>query len=214
MGSDGRITIPSSAQIGDFAVMCDLCQHFYSSDISQVTPSGWTNFATDAMSVAGVPPYSYYYRGVASYKKLVSGDPGKQITGMVPTGLNAQSQKFMMVFRPNYAITSLAKRYGDAHLDNDNVEALTCYPDPTLGSGPPILIVGFSACMSGSGAFSTNSPAFQGQQQSSTGPGGGNTLGGYLIYPGDSWPGGAHVYDMNDRGDINWLVLGWWNFAD
>ena len=93
------ITIPSEAAIGDLAFLCDaavsLDTDFYPSN---VTPSGFTETTNS------------YYTGVyntvvvSSRKKLVSGDPGATLTGMLGTVAN---YKTILIFRKSPVISTI-----------------------------------------------------------------------------------------------------------
>jgi len=79
-GTSSTITIPATAQAGDFAILFDR-----STTITNTIPSGWTSI--NGVTTSGI-------RSNISYKKLVSGDPGATITGMA--GI-----KLLMIFRSN-----------------------------------------------------------------------------------------------------------------
>jgi hypothetical protein len=87
-GTTSTITIPSTAKVGDLALLFDT-----SATTTNTIPSGWT-------SVSGVTTTGI--RQNISRKTLVSGDIGATITGMGGT-----TRKILLLFRPNGPVTTL-----------------------------------------------------------------------------------------------------------
>ena len=87
-GTTSTITIPSTAKVGDLALLFDT-----SATTTNTIPSGWT-------SVSGVTTTGI--RQNISRKTLVSGDIGATITGMGGT-----TRKVLLLFRPNGPVTTL-----------------------------------------------------------------------------------------------------------
>lgn len=94
------ITMPSSIQANDLAVMFDWQCNGTTTVPTAVTPTGWTNIINSIQSatLSG-------QRNCISYKKLDGSEGGTSITGMTQGGL--RGEKKIVVFRPTKAITSV-----------------------------------------------------------------------------------------------------------
>lgn len=90
------ITIPSEAAVGDIAVLYDSTINSASPAPTSVVPSGWTSVNDSAGS---------FVRVIASYKLLVSGDPGSTITGMAGTNFQGKS---LLIFRKSVVATTVS----------------------------------------------------------------------------------------------------------
>lgn len=92
--SASTITIPTTIQNGDFAILQDQAATFAGiGTVSQVIPSGFTRFA--GATVASGTSSS---RADISYRVLDANDPGRVLTGM-----NAFAErKLLAIFRPSY----------------------------------------------------------------------------------------------------------------
>jgi hypothetical protein len=86
--SVSTITIPSTAAVGDIAVLFD-----YSTTTTDTTPTGFTQVNT--ATTTGI-------RTSNSYKILVTGDSGASITGMAGT-----TRKIIAIFRPATTVRSV-----------------------------------------------------------------------------------------------------------
>jgi hypothetical protein len=124
------ITIPSTAQPGDFAVLLDTPVSTIATP-TLVVPAGWTT------GMDGTLPVSPYDRLTVSGKILAAGEPGSSITGM--TG-NTSSRKSVMIFRPNSRPFSSVTGGGavGARADGD----LPAQTINVSGAGVPIIAVG------------------------------------------------------------------------
>ncbi|WP_461521449.1 hypothetical protein [Porticoccus sp.] len=91
---NSNITIPATAQTGDFAVLFDWSVVASGSPAS-VVPSGW-NAVSNVVSTL--------YRAIISWRIIQSGDPGLTITGMT---LAAEGLKQMIVWQGNLPVTSV-----------------------------------------------------------------------------------------------------------
>lgn len=102
VSSASTITIPSTAQEGDVAFLFDNGYNATSSAPTLVTPTGWTlaSAATGFVNDAG----NVSVAGRCSYKILTSSDPETTITGI---NGGAGNRKIMLVFRPNFTVTTL-----------------------------------------------------------------------------------------------------------
>lgn len=108
-----NITIPSTAKVGDLALLFDM-----STTVTDTSPSGWTS-VTKA-TTTGI-------RQNISRKTLVAGDIGATITGMGGT-----NRKILMLFRPNGPVTTLT-------VSTPTSQATTLTPNNqtvTAGSAP------------------------------------------------------------------------------
>jgi len=90
------ITIPGTAAAGDIAILYDRATNSGLGAPNAVTPSGWTELNTTAVSTSGGS-----LRSSIAYKALVAGDPGTTITGMNRLGTGGIT-KMMTTFRPIY----------------------------------------------------------------------------------------------------------------
>jgi hypothetical protein len=97
------ITIPSTAQVGDLAVLYDFAVTTGTVAPTSVTPSGWTKISVSDVSLTTTPAM----RGTIHWKFLVSGDPGSTITGMAGGTTN---DKIITIHRPS--ITGLVPASG------------------------------------------------------------------------------------------------------
>ena len=97
------ITIPSTAQVGDLAVLYDFAVTTGTVAPTSVTPSGWTLVGVSNVGLTTTPAM----RGSIYWKFLVSGDPGSTITGMSGGTTN---DKIMTIHRPS--ITPFIKDSG------------------------------------------------------------------------------------------------------
>lgn len=104
--TSSTITIPSSAQAGDIAILIDV--GYANVSITSVTPTGFTNFNSNS-SQTGTNPQT---RGITSYKVLVGGDPGSTITGISTTTM----QKLLVIYRPSYSANTISLFSGSTGL--------------------------------------------------------------------------------------------------
>lgn len=88
------ITIPATAQAGDFAVFFDW-NSIASGTPASVVPAGWN-------SVSNIS--STLYRSIISWRIIQTGDPGTSITGMAA---NAEVWKTILVWRGDVPVTSV-----------------------------------------------------------------------------------------------------------
>lgn len=91
--TSATITIPSSAQIGDIAVLFDVAYNSTSTAPTSVTPSGFSSLQTP-IGTSAITPAT---KTAIWYKTLVSGDPGSSLTGMSGT---TSTQKLLIIYRP------------------------------------------------------------------------------------------------------------------
>lgn len=90
------ITIPATAAVGDIVVLFDRATNSGLGAPNAVTPAGWTQLTTLAVSSSGGS-----FRSSILYKVLVAGDPGSTITGMNRLGAGGMT-KMTTIFRPLY----------------------------------------------------------------------------------------------------------------
>lgn len=96
------ITIPATAAVGDIAILFDRAVSSTVTAPTGVTPTGWTlqNTASQSVTTPGNTIRS-------SWKLLVDGDPGLQITGMTGSAATSPQNKVMLIFRPNIPVTDV-----------------------------------------------------------------------------------------------------------
>lgn len=138
--NSSTITIPSSAAIGDLAVLCDWAQ----GSPSLVIPSGWTQIRDSAAVTA---------RMTISYKVLVAGEPGSSITGMGSQDPN----KIIFVFRPDKVISSVTPSTWAIEVTNSNPASQNI---AAAGKGVPLVVIGAAGVTTGTADFTTATPAF------------------------------------------------------
>ncbi len=132
-GSEG-IDIPLSCDVGDLAIMFDMCGTGGATAPSDVAPSGWTLIGT-SLSVNGT---SSKIRSSVRYRVLTAPDLGESVDGMA--GL-AHTDKIMLAFR---------KSAGTWQVPAGNTQQAPTV-DPTLqtvtvGSAPLIVIGDYNGC--------------------------------------------------------------------
>lgn len=112
------VVIPASAAIGDIAVLWD-----FSATNTQVNPSGWTPIVSSGTTSTRI---------TASYKVLVSGDPGSTITGQSGT-----TRKTVLIFRRSSAI-------GNITLSTPNSQATSAAPSSQTITGGTGAVIYFA----------------------------------------------------------------------
>ena len=191
--ASSTITIPASAQQGDWAVLFDAAS-VDTGSIGAVTPSGWTNLASSL--IEGTDSL----RLMTSHRILGASPGGTTITGMD----ESKDAKILLIFRPSTSIISTVA-------SSWNAQATT--GDPTLqtvsasGVTTPLIVVAAGAGPS-IPAFATETPAMTNLSKS-----GGSTLGmriGYTIY--NSSPSDQSI-DIADGGYGNVLQSGYVRFT-
>lgn len=181
VSSGASITIPAAAQENDIAFLADASQL----GEDNLIPSGFTSLA-NASSESSL-------RLRTSYRVLGAAPGGTSATGMDG---DFTDQKIMLVFRPNQPASSIAIPTWGAEATQNNPSAQTV---SASGQTQPLVVIG-AAATSGSPAFSTASPAFDGTVTQ------GLLIVGYKVYntaPSD------HTIDMNDLGSRNVLESGY-----
>ena len=190
--SSSTITIPTSAQQGDWAVLFDAARAG-SGSIGAVTPSGWTNLASSFVEGGDS------LRLMTSHRILGASPGGTSVTGMNDAG----EAKIMLIFRPSTSIISTVPSSWNAQATAG---------DPTLqtvsasGVTTPLIVVAAGAGMSVP-AFATETPAMTNLSKSAT------SLGiriGYTIY--NSSPSNQSI-DIADGGTANALQSGYVRFT-
>lgn len=191
------ITIPSTAQRGNLAVLIDMA--FTSSAVpTQVVPSGWSQITVpnNTYNVAG-----HGSRLTVSRKILEQGDAGTSITGQ--NGGNTNN-KCMFVFRGNGLIASATPSTWNGTSETGNPSSQTA---SASGGNAPLVVIGLVGEYDGSTAngtptFSTESPSFDATQIVNSS----RLVAGYKIY--NSSPA-DHTIDMGDTGFPNVMASGW-----
>jgi len=118
------VTISSSAQVGDIAVIFNVSYKLFSTP-STVVPSGFTTIRNDSDST---------HRWITSYKKLVAGDPGASKNGMneFSNGMSC------IVFRPSrscsYSFVNTAFQTTNSNPTAHTV-SVTSYSTPSIALG-------------------------------------------------------------------------------
>lgn len=187
------ITIPATAQPGDLAVLFNAIG---ASSVTAAVPTGFTSII-DTSLLGGLGGDN---RSIASYKRLVTGEPNSVITGM--TGGDAGFRTMiMLVFRPigRIAVVTIPAWTGQATDGNPTLQTVVA-----LGLPVPLIVFGLAwAFTAGTVAFSTASPAFDATVTLDGGSA--YLIVGYKIY--NSAPA-DHSIDKNDDGSGNTLQSG------
>lgn len=123
------ITIPSAADIGDYAVLFDT-----STTTTDTTPTNWTSL--NKATTTGI-------RTNVSYKRLVSGDPGSTITGMAGT-----TRKIILIIKGNSDITNVT-------ISTPGSQATTATPTNQTISGSVNTPTVFFATYASTGSITT-----------------------------------------------------------
>ncbi len=187
------IVVPSGARDGDIAVLFDAVNNSSAPPPSLVTPSGWTTVVNSTFDNS---------RYAVSYKKLGSGDPGATITGMTS---NNGKIKLMLVFRPGSPVSSISTPTFGTEFTNSNPSSQTV---SASGQAAPLIVLGGAGVFGASApAFTTASPAFDGEVALARSLSGQYSLRmGYTLYgssPSD------HSIDKGDDGSANILWSGY-----
>jgi hypothetical protein len=188
-GSSGTtITIPADAQAGDVAILFDVAINttFNATPPTDVVPTNWTGIITSSGTIT---------RARISRKILTAGEPGSSVTGM---NGSSSDDKVMLVFRNLSPITSVSAEDWAVEITTGNPASQTVNAS---GETAPLIVFGMAFIADGTGAFSTQSPAFD----ATVANGDSDLLVGYKIY--ESSPA-DHTIDMNDLGNINVLASG------
>lgn len=143
------ITIPSTAQAGDIAILFDAASNVSGTAPTSVDPSGWTNLA----SSSGTDGVTIAIRMNVSYHILDSNEAGTTITGMN----GGTDYKSVLVFRPNFNCLSVTRsalgvQFTSADPTAQNITLVTGTP----GVPPPIVAF---AHMRSTGAVSRTVPS-------------------------------------------------------
>lgn len=113
------ITIPASANLGDYAILFDAANG-YGASVAAVTPSGWTAIVgTGSDSFIAGSPNSL--RQMASHRVLPAGAGGTIVTGIT----SVAEAKVMLIFRPSSGITSLTPSTWNREATSGNPSAQT-----------------------------------------------------------------------------------------
>lgn len=158
--STGRnaITVPASAQEGDFAVL-----YFSGALGTLATVPGWTTIASEDAT----------FETVSCYKLLGSSDPGSTVTNPNPTSYDVM---LILVFRPSSPIANVLISSSSGITTVSTVPSSQTVSTGTYG--PPNLIMGFHNTYASTPTFSA--PTWDGTFLS-IGENNNNVLGGYLI---------------------------------
>lgn len=140
------ITIPATAQAGDLVFLLDLTSKLFGT-VTSVIPTGFTTL--QALAVGTNIKFN------TSYKVLVAGDPGSNITGMNDTYIN----KLMLVFRLTGGITAVNVAYNQGHATTGNP---TDYTAPA-GTPPYVVIAGLGGGTNNYVDWTSLTPERQGQ---------------------------------------------------
>lgn len=177
------VTWPTVAA-NDIAVFCDNARDTGTIS-SNGLPSGFTLIEDTGADTA---------RGVWSYKVCTGSESGS-LTGMADYTVNT---KLLYIFRPNIpAAVTLVDWDSEQTSGNPASQTITI-----SGQKPAVIVLGSAFCSSGSGVFSTESPAFDGT--TSVGSGGAMKVG-YKVYNASP---ANHTIDMADLGTRNILMGG------
>lgn len=186
-----EIIIPSDAAIGDLAVYLNFAVDGDTSAPTDVVPTDWTGLIE--VENDGIVQAS---RGRASYKILVSGDPGSTITGM---NGNQQDSNVMFVFRSSTGIFSVTPSTWQGSRSTGNPSAISL---TASAGGVPSVVIAYCATDNTTAEFSTASPSFTAEVESANG----GINAGYIIYSSSPQ---NHTVDMNDLDNRNTLVGGY-----
>lgn len=189
--NSGQVTIPASADTGDFAILFDFAGAVFGAP-SEVVPTGWTKIISASVAIPGS-------RIVVSHKTLGAGDPGASITGM--TG--SQDAKIVLVFKQPSS-TPAASLWTAQCIAGDPAQQNVA----ASGVSAPLIVFGCCAATTTTTSpfsFSTASPAFDATVSVDVaGVSPGMTVG-YKIY--ESAPQN-HAIDINNFGATNALASG------
>jgi hypothetical protein len=99
INNSSSITIPSTANSGDFAVLFDFAGDSDFFGISSASPNGWTRILNNDYT-----DLDNSLRTIISYKILSSSDPNSNITGMN----DGYELKTLLIFRPDFEINEVS----------------------------------------------------------------------------------------------------------
>jgi hypothetical protein len=179
------ITIPSSAAVGDLAVLFDYATG--NPTPTDVVPTNWTGVATANSTNLN--------RLRVSYKIIAGGEPGSSVTGMDSTA----EDKVMLVFRGDVPINTVTASTWNAECTAGNPadQSVTA-----LSQDTPLIVLGMAAINAGTAAFDVQTPAFTTTVANSEA----DILAGYRIYNASPV---SHTIGKADQGADNGLASGY-----
>jgi len=188
------ISMPSGTIVGDWAILLDAAESGSGSSITSVVPSGWTSIKDIYNNPSGA------LRLIASQKVLTS---TSSVTGM------SSGTKFLLVFRPSSAITTVTASTWNGEVTAGNPTSQTV---SASGVSTPLIVLALAATQESGAAI----PAFVTETPSMTnltndGPSGGPECRmGYTLY--NSSPSDQSI-DTGDNGAVNGLISGYVRFT-
>lgn len=135
--NNASITIPSTSQTGDLAVLFQLSVQTGSTAPAGTTPAGWT----DIVNTSRDSTLQGASRAIWSYKILGSSDPNSSITGM---SFDAANHKTIFIFRP--AALTISSITSNVDIDYSDNTASVNPPSGTIsasGRQAPLIVFGF-----------------------------------------------------------------------
>jgi hypothetical protein len=174
------ITVPASAQAGDWCVLWQWAQNGSPPAPTAVTPTTWTNIA-NLSSITNI-------RSMIDARILTGGDPGATITGMDGA---AGDVKMVACFIPSSPITSVTV----VDLEQEMTGSDPVQQTLTLNAQLSVLALGFGAqsSLAFSGTLATNGTLLS--QGTATG----------IVYE-PQMPGVNRTIDIADTGTVNILA--------
>jgi len=189
--STNSITIPAGVQTGDVAFLFEFGSSGLDANSMWLSPPGWTTIIGYAAglteSLNSIDDTNYYLQ--IHYKKMTATDASTAVTSVDATS----DRKVMLVFSGKIDDVKIGTINNSGYTGaNPASQTVT-----VSSAATPLIVFGVAldADLSGNGAFSTASPAFDGTITSALHV-------GYKIY--NSSPSN-HTIDMNDLG-TNWLL--------
>jgi len=127
---NNNFSIPSSAAVGDIAVLVDFVGAPGSVPTTAV-PAGWTSVVNTADAAVA------NWRAISSYKLLVAGDPGATFSGMSGFSFN---RKILLVFRnaSNTSTVSAFSAAGEITAGDPTAQVVT-----SSGGIVPVIVIAF-----------------------------------------------------------------------
>lgn len=195
-GTGTSITIPAVARVGDVCLVFNKAEGPASTTPADVTPSGFTKLATDAVTSGSQPNV----RGSVFCKILVDGDPGSSVTGL--DGATEEEWIVIVLYgnkRPaGFATNSINE---DGRTGNPGVQTISASGETNL---PAVAFALYAA----NNAVNprTSSVTMNEEQGNST-----DLYAKFLIYNDGDTPANTTV-DMDDEGS-NVLLSGYIDFS-
>lgn len=188
VSEDGNFTWPEGVQAGDVAVAIDVVGT--TGGPTKVVPDGFKEVHTAAGGYSG----GFSVARLVISRRICDGGEADAFAGMASAGADFAS-KTILVFRPIGPLVNATENAVSSDITSGNPVARTL---STSSANTPLVVICFVQGVSGTAAFSTATPSFDGMVVGAT------SLTGYKIY--NAPPASNFTVDANDLGLVTTLA--------